>query len=152
MENYIIKGREWEIEQFRLLFSKKLVADYDNIENAKCNNYPLYSFIEETEKSLIMNPEFSADDSVNQGKRIDNYYELNSKRKDILSKKASDAEAWKEFECFCNEMFREDIAKDYYSKVKEYAVNCNRIRDMNKKFYEDLESEVRKSVDRKNKR
>ena len=151
LENYIIKGREWEIEQFRLLFSEKLVKDYDNVEHAKCSNYPIYNFIETTEKSLIMHPEFCADGDINQSKRIENYYWLNSKRKEVSNLKNSDAASWKEFESSCYEIFREDIAKNYYSKVKEYAINCEKIREMDKKFYVDLEDEIKKSVGRNSK-
>ena len=140
----IMEGRDWELEKFRLLFSKKLVQEYDDLIRFGAENGNLELKIDEIERvEILIHKEGNG---INEAD-MEQFAKVQHKRKEILkaglSASPSDLANYK---AFCQQTFRAEKWQEYHSKVLKLMERKTEHKKMLEYFLENLHKEVSATV------
>ena len=140
----IMEGRDWELEKFRLLFSKKLVQEYDNLIRFGEESGNIDLKIDGIERDEI--PIHKEGECVNQSD-MELFAKVQYKRKEIINTglRASPSEL-AEYKAFCQQTFRADKWQEYHSYVLKLMERNNEHKKMLESFLENLHKEVSATV------
>lgn len=139
----VLEGRDWELEKFRLLFSQKLVNEYDAIKEYGEKSGRLEGKIDSLEREHLQ--------ICRNGEKIDNaldrYATVRHQRKKILEAGTGvPMDDLAAFKTLCQQSFPAEIWKEYYDSVNELLHRGNEQKRMLSSFMEHLHHEVEASV------
>ena len=140
----IMDGRDWELEKFRLLFSKKLVQEYDELIGfvEKSGNFGRDIEKFEREKIKIR----GKGENINQAD-MELLATVHRKREEIIEKglRASPSEL-AEYKAFCQQTFQDENWQEYHSNVLKLIERNNAHKKRLESFLENLHKEVSATV------
>lgn len=139
----VLEGRDWELEKFRLLFSQKLVNEYDAIKEYGEKSGRLEGKIDSLEREHLQ----ICRNGEKNDNALDRYATVRHQRKTILEAGlGSPKNDLAAFEALCQQSFPADIWKGYYDSVNELLHRGNEQKRMLSSFMEHLHHEVEASV------
>ena len=140
----VLEGRDWELEKFRLLFSQKLVNEYDAIKEYGEKSGRLEGKIDSLERDGL--PIRQDGETVNNDD-YDRFVTVRQQRKKILEAGTGvPMDDLAAFKTLCLQSFPAEIWKEYYDSVNELLHRGNEQKRMLSSFMEHLHHEVEASV------
>lgn len=140
----IMEGRDWELEKFRLLFSKKLVQEYDNLIRFGNDSSSLIEEIKELEEKKRP--------SHREGEPFDNdgymlFSRIRHEREEIVKAGIrAPSNELAEYKAFCQHNLPADKWQEYHSDVLKLIERNNEHKKMLESFLENLHKEVSTTV------
>ena len=139
----VLEGRDWELEKFRLLFSQKLVNEYDAIKEYGEKSGRLEGKIDSLEREHLQI--CRNDEKIDNA--LDRYATVRHQRKKILEAGTGvPMDDLAVFKTLCQQSFPAEIWKEYYDSVNELLHRGNEQKRMLSSFMEHLHHEVEASV------
>ena len=140
----VLEGRDWEYEKFKLLFSKELVQEFDDICKFKEDSVELASRITALEREglpiSIVNETPNTED-------WNRFMLISKKRKEIQDAGlGSSTKELAEFKALCEKTFQNDAWRDYYQCLLAYLEMPATYKEKLSKFLEHMHNEINASV------
>lgn len=140
----MLGGRDWEIEKFKLLFSEKLVKEYDALIEYSQKSGDLESKIASLEQDYLSTRRDG--ESLNNDGHI-RYASVNYQRNKILkAEKALSTDDLEAFKRLCQQSFPKEKWQEYYDSVCNLLERDKEYKKMHSSFMEHLHHELKTSV------
>lgn len=139
----VLEGRDWELEKFRLLFSQKLVKEYEAIKEHGEKSDRLEGKVNSLEREHLQ----KCRDGEKTDKGLERYATVRDQRKKILGAVLGPSEDdLATFKTLCQQSFPTEIWEEYYDSVNELLRQGDEQKRMLSSFMEHLHLEVETSV------